>query len=1630
MTEVGSRASAIAKTWGPRPSTLHLIAFAAGSVPNSIAIDAPAGPVTFADLHAQVAATAQVFATQGLDTEAAVGAGVTRALMSPGHSPQDLAEATRRAIEQVRSRALDVIGSHDLGSLVGLFGSAVARFGGRTAVSDTHRHLTYRELDERSAHLADALRHAGAGPGRLIGVALPRDVDLIVALVAILRTGAAYLPLDRGQPPARALSIIGDAEPLMVLVDDELAAQWAEAAAPLVSPADIERRFADGTAEPAESPDAAAAIDDRLPAYLIYTSGSTGKPKGVVVSHRQVVALLAAAADDFSFDHNDAWTLFHSYAFDFSVWEIWGPLTTGARLVIVDRDVSRDPGAFLELLAAQRITVLNQTPSAFYQLVAQRRRAPLDLSLRYVVFGGEALSFEQVRRWFDDNPADHAQLVNMYGITETTVHVSYRPLDRDAVAAADASFIGRPLSSLDIHILDGRLRPVPEGVVGEMYVTGTQLAQAYRKRPSLSATRFVANPFAADGSRMYRTGDLARRVGEDIEYLGRGDDQVQLRGFRIEYGEIEAALLGAAGVSAAAARVIDLPGRGEILVGYVVADEDAHGAAGDGSALDVAQVRRVAGRAVPDYMVPDVVVEVSSLPLTGNGKLDRAALPRPNLTADTEIVAPATATETALKAIVVEVLGLDDISVTTSVFDVGGNSLLAARIVGRAAETLGVDLSVRDLFEAPTVRELAITADATRPGLPAIEAVVPRPERIPLSLAQQRMWFINRFDPASAAYNIPAVLRLDGDVDTDALRAALLDVMRRHEVLRTTYPETEGTAVQQVADMTVAEAALDWRIGDESEARAALLAGFDLRDELPVRVRLTQVSATSWAMVLVLHHIACDGESLAPLVADLIAAYEARSQGHAPEFTPLPVQMADVALWQERVLGAADDPDSLIGAQLSYWATQLDGAPDVIELPTDRPRPAIASQRGARVDFDVPAELSERVGVLARERGLTPFMVAHAALSVVLAQLSATDDITVGTPIAGRGQSVLDPMVGMFVNTLILRTTVEPHMSFDDLLAETRRIDLEALAHADLPFEAIVERVNPIRSQAYAPLAQVWLSFDQSAITELASQSVDIGVAGGLRVSAAEPSEISSKVDLTVGIADSSSGWQGSIVYATDLYDPGTVAVFAERFVRALDGLTGDPARPVGDATILSTPEAAALQRWTSDGSVRPGAATVADALGAAHLAHAEQIAVVDAGNRAEGSSPGGSTQWTYAGFGALVNALARRLIGLGVGPDVAVAVGIPRSPEMLVAVHAVIVAGGHYVPVDPEAPASVVAHLLDTAQVAAALTMSEASGVFADAADRLPVTIVDLTELERADGRPVTDRDRLAPLRPDHAAYTLFTSGSTGQPKGVTVSHGALTALLTWFTPAGIEPRDERVLVKTPFTFDASVWELFWPLIVGAHAVVAGVDDHREPTAVARSLAEYDITMVQFVPSMLSVFLDEVSDAVAALSTVRRIYTGGEALTPALTQYTLAAAPHATVINQYGPTEMTVDTTIATLSEPVETVTIGRPAPGVLVRILDRRLRPVPPGVPGELYLGGPQMARGYARASALTAERFVADPCGPDLSGAPGQRLYRTGDLARWTTDGDIEYLGRTDFQVKLHGQRIELGEIESVV
>ncbi|GAC71058.1 non-ribosomal peptide synthetase, partial [Gordonia soli] len=1600
MTGVDPRAADVSRIWGSAPSTLDLVGFAAATSPDSVAVEGTTGPVTFGQLDAQASVTATVLRAQGLDTDAAINAALAGRLPTAGRTPQEIAAATVTAIADIRSAAAAIAGTTDFGSLPGLFRSTVARFGGRVAVSDADgTRLTYDELDDRSDRVAAALLAAGAGPEVLVAVALPRDADLVVALLGILKTGAGYLPLDRSHPAERLASILDDARPLLLIGDGTDDERWTGLGATTTT---VDRLASTAPVAAAPTP---TQIDERLPAYVIYTSGSTGRPKGVVVTHGDVVTLMAAAAQEYTFGADDVWTLFHSYAFDFSVWELWGPLLTGARLVLVAQDVTRDPDRFLGLLADQGVTVLSQTPSAFYQLIDARRRRPIDLAVRYIVFGGEALNFEQVRRWYDANPTDTAVLVNMYGITETTVHVSFRALDRDAVSAGDASFIGRPLSSLGIYILDSRLRPVPPGVVGEMYVTGGQLARGYLKRRGLSATRFVANPFATDGSRMYRTGDVARIVGDDIEYLGRSDAQVQLRGFRIEFGEIEAAMLRVPGVGAAAANVVDLGDRGELLVGYVVAE------VGSDREIDGPEVRRIAARSVPEYMVPDVVVGIAALPLTSNGKLDRQSLPRPTIESTTEYVAPATSTETVLAEIYADVLGLDEISVVESVFDVGGNSLLAARIVGRAAEVLGVDLTVRDLFEAPTVRDLAARAGDKGAGMPPIEAA-DRPDLIPLSLTQQRMWFINRFDATSPAYNIPIVLHLTGELDRAALRRSLDDVVSRHEVLRTTYPAADGVPYQLIHDPAEIAAGVDWAEADSDDALyAAATTGFDVTTEWPVRVRIQQTAPDAYVLVVVLHHIACDGESLRPLVTDLLTAYQARAAGTAPQFTPLSVQVADVALWQQRVLGDTADADSLVGGQLAYWEQRLSGLPDVLEIPTDRPRPAVASLRGDRVEFDVPAEVSQRVDAVAREHGASPFMVAHAALAVVLSRLSASDDIAVGTPIAGRGQSVLDPLVGMFVNTLVLRTTVDERRSFAALLDDVRGVDLEAFANADVPFESVVERLDPTRSEAFAPLAQVWLAFDQSAVSELATGELAVGEAGALRVRPVEPTDLPSKVDLTLGIADNGDGWHGSAVYATDLFDAPTVLRLADRFVAVLDALTRNPDAPIAAADALLPDESDALAAWMS-GPSRDGPETVVDLLST--LPGTDRPAVV-AGGRSLSS----------AEFGGRVAVLARELITAGVGPEVAVGVCIPRSVELLVAVHAVVAAGGAYVPIDPEAPADQVAHMVRTAGVATVLVGTGDTPEGLRALDGIVVHVVDSAAPIVGDTAPVTAAERRGPVFGDTAVYTLFTSGSTGRPKGVTVRHRSLANLLTWFGTLTDDPAAERVLLKTPATFDASVWELFWPWLSGAVTVIADADGHRDPVYLRQVIDDAQISTVQFVPSMLAVFLEESRGGTDSLTSLRHILTGGEALAPALVQRTLAAAPAAQVVNQYGPTEATVDTTTQTLTEPVDEVPIGRPIANVVARVLDGRLRPVPRGVVGELYLGGPAVARGYAAQPTLTAERFVADPIG-----APGDRLYRTGDEVRWTAEGALDYLGRTDFQVKLRGQRIELGEIESVL
>ncbi|MFV3116267.1 non-ribosomal peptide synthase/polyketide synthase [Gordonia amicalis] len=1490
-------------------------------------------------------------------------------------------------------------------TLVDLFTDSVVAHGDRVAVSASGRSLSYAELDARSDAVAAGLAARGVAAGDLVGIATARSVDLMASILGVLKVGAGYLPLDLGNPVERLSFIVSDAEVSVVIGDASSSGHSLWRRLP-VSAQVVDVEVLAGERVSGSWAQVRVPADAR--AYVIYTSGSTGRPKGVEITHRDVVTLMDTAATDFEFLASDVWTMFHSYAFDFSVWEMWGPLLTGARLLIVDRELARDPRAFVDLLAAERVTVLSQTPSAFYQLIDARREADRDLALRYVVFGGEALSFDQVRRWFDEDPSDSARLVNMYGITETTVHVSFRALDRDLVAGTDASLIGRPLASLGIHILDDRLHPVPEGVPGEMYVTGGQLAAGYLKRPGLSATRFVADPFAGDGSRMYRTGDRARRIGDDIEYLGRGDAQVQLRGFRIEFGEIEAALLAALPTAAAAAaRVITDAVRGDQLVGYLVV--------GAGEDLDTAAVRSAMAEHVPGYMVPDAVVAVERLPLNHNGKLDRKALPEPEFV-EAEYVAPASPAEETVAAVYVELLGLERVGVTESFFDLGGNSLLAARLAARVSAALGVEVSVRDVFDASSVRELVTKTAGAAPALPPVVRVRPRPELIPLSYAQQRMWFINKLDPASGMYNIPVVLRVSGDLDVAALRTAMGDVVSRHETLRTTFPDADGTPFQLVHEVSEIAEHLDVRhVGSVADIEAAVSSGFVLAREWPVRVRIWEAAPREHVVAVVMHHIASDGESFAPLVSDLVTAYLARSTGESPVFAPLEVSYADFALWQREVLGSPDDPASVVGRQLAYWTEQLAGLPDVLELPTDRPRPQTATGRGAQADFAIPAEIADGITKLAAQRGVTPYMVVHAALAVVLARLSGSDDLAIGSPFAGRGQRELEPLIGMFVNTLVLRSRVDGSATFTELLADIRDTDLAAFAHADVAFESVVEAVDPVRSAAFAPLTQVWLSVEQGAGRRSAE------LPNGLVVSPFDGGPTLAKVDLGFGVHTAPAGdpWSGSVTYATDLFDESTVRATADRLIRVLSAVVTAPEALIGDIELLDADERSRIEEWSGSTTSREqglGTGTLADLVERVEPSFLHSTAVID-----------GDRSVDYEELTDRTNALARRLIGLGVGPDVPVAISLPRSIEMVIASHAVIAAGGHFVPVGLDAPAERVRYILDATGADVLVVSAHAR----EAADRVAPETVRVVEVDASaplagDTSTITDADRTSPLHVDHAMYTIFTSGSTGKPKGVTVSHRAAMATLHAdhldheFTSADV------VLAVLDFTFDPSVLDLFRPVISQGTLVIVGQGQQRDPWALRDYVIRHRVTSIMMVPSMLSLMLGELSDEdFAAMRSVRTVQLGGEALAPALADAMHRVWPQAALHNQYGPTETVIYSTIAEVGSGLSTVPIGVPTPHGTAQILDARLHPVPVGVPGELYLGGIQIARGYIGRPGLTAERFVADPSGP-----AGSRMYRTGDTVRWRADGQIEYLGRIDFQVKLRGQRIELGEIESVI
>ncbi|GLZ36653.1 non-ribosomal peptide synthetase [Actinokineospora sp. NBRC 105648] len=1421
------------------------------------------------------------------------------------------------------------------------------------AVSRGDHGLSFRELDARANQLAHRLVGLGAAPGVLVGVCAERGVGAVVALLAVLKAGAAFVPLDPEYPARMLATMLADAAVPILLTEDRLLDRVPDSGAAVVS---LDEPFAG----PSTPPRTAVTPEDL--AYVVYTSGSTGTPKGVMVEHRHVHHMTRAWDARYGLTALRPRCLsVSSLSVDLFFGDFLLSALFGGSMVICPTEVVADPPALLDLLRESRAELMVTVPSLAKALAAELawRGERLD-TLRVLMVGSEGWTAADARTVLAAVGPDTV-LVNAYGATETTVDSTVFQVGAEPLGDAAFVPVGKPLRNTRVYVLDELLRPVPVGVAGECYIGGDGVARGYWNRPDLTSERFLEDPFVP-GGRLYRTGDLARwRADGNLECLGRADDQVKIRGFRVELGEVEAVLARHPGVTSAAAAAHrgDGPAR---LVGYVVPS---------GAAPDVRELRAFAAQSLPAHAVPSAFVVLDALPLSPAGTVDRRALPVPDGVADTgePHVAPRTALEASLAGIWAEVLGVERVGVHDNFFDLGGDSILSIQVISRVRAALGAAPSPRQLFDTPSVAALAeVVAGLSGTGADLVR--VRRDGALPLSFAQQRLWFLSEFDPDSAEYNTVFALGLTGALDVDALRAALAQLVERHEPLRTTYATVDGRAVQVVRAtaapldlVEVSAADLPERLRQEADRP------FDLSEGV-FRPSLFRTGEDEHLLAIVLHHIATDGWSMGVLATELGACYEAASRGARAELPPLPVQYADFAVWQRTHL----DVDS----HLDHWRRGLDGLTP-LELPTDRPRPAVREAAGdlrlVEVDAGVAAGLKE----LARGQDATLFMVLVAAVQLLLSRCTGQHDITVGTATSGRNRAELEGLVGFFVNTVVLRSTVDETVTFTDFLARVRSTALEAFTHDEVPFERLVEALRPERDPSRNALVEVMVGLENTrsgGVVLPGLVTTEVPVVSG---------DVSH--DLSFDFFERPGGLSLAIGFSTALFDGTTIDRLAGHLRTLLAGIAARPRARMAELPWLDADDRDRLAAW--HGPVREVPNTTLSTLFEAQAeATPDATAVVC-----------GPVSLTFAELNARANRVAHDLISRGIGPEQVVGLTSARTAGTVVALLGVLKAGAAYLPLDPELPPDRRAFVL---------------------ADAAPVLVLDEDLPEH--GPDVNPGTR---VHPDHPAYVIYTSGSTGRPKGVVLPHRGLTNLFfnhsrDFFRPESGSGR-WRVALTAAFSFDTS--------LEGVLAMVDGhelhvVDDltRRDPEALVEYVTEHRVDLLDLTPSYAEQLVP-VGLVGSDTHNPRVVMLGGEAANEPLWR-DLRAATGTTGYNFYGPTECTVDTLYCRVGDS-ERPLIGTPVWNTRAYVLDSLLRPVPAGVPGELYLAGAQLARGYLKRAALTAERFVADPSGP-----PGTRVYRTGDLARWTADGAVEYLGRVDDQVKVRGFRIELGEVEVVL
>ncbi|WLE63029.1 amino acid adenylation domain-containing protein [Burkholderia plantarii] len=1522
---------------------------------------------------------------------------------------------------------------HDADDLLTLWDASVAHDGARLALRDGARTMSYAELDAAADALAARLVTLSIGTEARVAVLAERSIEHVLAMLAALKAGATWLPLDPRAPAARLSAQLADSGAAVLLH-----------AVPL--PDDVEPAAAVPLAFRHETPAAVRAPRVSPPlrhadraAYMIYTSGSTGEPKGVVVTHRALANYVRGMLATLDAPADASFAMVSTPAADLGHTTLFGALASGRTLHLIAPDLVFQPDAFARYMAAHRIGVLKIVPSHLAALLSAARPEQV-LPAAALIVGGERTPAALLARITALAPA--CRVFNHYGPTETTVGVAMHAWPADAAPTRDLP-LGRALPGMRIHLLDTNLTRVADGEDGELYVGGPGVARGYHGRAGLTAERFVPDPFLA-GERLYRTGDLGR-IGADglLEYRGRADDQVKVRGYRVEPAEVERALAGLDGVRGAAVLAHEAPG-GTRLAAFVVGGPR-------GTAL-----LEAAARVLPDYMVPADAIALEALPLNANGKLDRAALRAQleahlakTLGADPAMAdlaaqlpdAPQDDTERAIAAIWADVIEIDvgRIGRSRNFFEVGGDSLLGLKVVARARKA-GITITPKQLFQRLTLAELAGkaaaasaakaagsvanntsasavgAADPARPALAStgsfeLSAIprLPAAARLrgPASYAQQRLWFLWQLAPASRAYHVSGGLWLTGDVDAAALRDAFATIVARHDVLRTRFVANASGEVDAWLDEQVS---IDWRDetvasgGLEAAARALADEPFDLGAGPLLRAGLYREAAKGAGRRLLavsMHHIVSDGWSVQVLLEELVAFYRARVLGEATPLADLPIQYADYAAWQRDWLDAGERE-----RQLAYWKTTLGDSHPVLSLPMDGTRGAQAGYTAGRHALTLPASLAQAVKACAQRCSATPFMVLLAAFQTLLHRYTGQDDIRVGVPVANRHRVETERLIGFFVNTQVMRASFDGDDTLDTLLERLRLGTVGAQAHQDLPFDVLVEALRPERSLSHSPLFQVMFNH----------QRRDWRVLDGLPGLTIEPHRLPTTMAQFELMLNTHEDADGTLTlefsYARELFAEATIARLAAHYQRCVAAIAqGDPDVRIADIALTDDAERAMLDAWSRNDTNYDEIEPVFHAFERHAAAYPDDEALVF-----------GDTTLTYAELNARANRLAHWLRARGVGVESRVGISAERSLELVIALYAIMKAGAAYVPLDPSYPADRIAAMIDDSGIGLLLAQRDI-----DLPSRDGVEHVDLDTLDLSDTSTLSANNPDVKLDGANLAYVIFTSGSTGRPKGVGNRHDGLSNRLVWMQREYGLQRGETVLQKTPFSFDVSVWEFFWPLMVGARLAIAAPGAHRDPAELAKTIVAHRVTTLHFVPSMLQAFVASEAEAAACGTLLKRIVCSGEALPADLRERVANVLPGVGLFNLYGPTEAAIDVTAWTcVDEAGRAVPIGRPIASTQTWVLDARLNPVPPGVPGELYLGGAGLARGYLGRPDLTAERFVPDP----FATVPGARLYRTGDLARWRTDGALDYLGRVDHQVKIRGLRIELGEIESAL